>query len=228
MYILQAQGVSFTYQSKYEKKLILDNCSLNLQAGHFYALVGESGSGKTTFLSLLGGLERPTKGKILFKGRSIAKMKMTDYLKKEVSFVFQEYNLIMYMTALENVLLAMSVHEGRARVDKAKAIDSLKAVGLSEDKIKRKVNTLSGGERQRVAIARAIACDTPIILADEPTGNLDEVTTKGIIALFKELAHCYQKCVVVVTHSKEVASNADEAVILDPAIKRFKILNEPS
>ena len=215
MYILSAQNVSFAY----DKRKLFEGCSINFQKGHFYALVGESGSGKTTFLALLGGLEKAQKGAILYNGQDIAKMNEGKYLRECVTFIFQEYNLIPYMSALDNVLLAMSIHGLKA--DKLKAINSLMEVGLDNRTYAQKVKTLSGGERQRVAIARALACDSEVILADEPTGNLDENTSETIIKLFQKLAHVHQKCVIVVTHSQNVSANADIAVFLDQSLKRF-------
>lgn len=222
MYILSAQDVSFSYRDGDREREILRHCSLNLKEGYFYALVGESGSGKTTFLSLLGGLEIAKKGRVLFKGQSIKDMKLSDYLKKHISFIFQEYNLIPYLSALDNVLLAMGIKNDK--VLRNEAIQSLYDVGFDDEKIKRRVNRLSGGERQRVAIARAIACDSEIILADEPTGNLDAQSTQNIIELFKGLAHKYHKCVVVVTHSGDVAKSADFAVRLNMEKKHFEAL----
>ena len=220
MYILSAQNITFGYGDR----TLFEHCSVNFKSGVFYALLGESGSGKTTFLSLLGGLEKVKKGVILYDGKNIAKMNEGSYLREAVSFIFQDYNLISYMNAIDNVLLAMSIHGVKA--NKEKAIDSLKEVGLKKETFKQKVKTLSGGERQRVAIARAIACDSKIILADEPTGNLDEETAANITKLFKDLAHKCNKCVIVATHSDKVSQNADIAIILDQSLKRFVPLYE--
>ncbi len=217
-YILQVNDVSFAYKDK----VILDKCTINLKQGVFYSIVGESGSGKTTFLSLIGGLEMPKSGKIIYNGKEVNRKNLLNYRKKAISFVFQEYNLIPYMTPYENVLLAMQVHDNH--VDGLKAHKALEEVGLTKDKIYRKVTSLSGGERQRVAIARAIFTAAPIILADEPTGNLDDETSFKIIDLFKKLAHEYNKCVVVVTHDKALADDADVVVRLNINTKHFELV----
>ncbi len=222
-YILQAQNVNFNYRDGDRVKSILSDCSINFKAGLFYAIIGESGCGKTTFLSLLGGLEKPNKGKILFAGKDIATFDKGEYLRKHVSFIFQEYNLLSYLTALENVLLAMRIHQLKINNEKQKAMAALQLVGIDESKMKRRVATLSGGERQRVAIARAIVCNSEIILADEPTGNLDEATTGNIVDLFVRLAHEFKRSVIVVTHSQQVALKADIVVELDGRNKKFRL-----
>jgi len=162
--------------------------------------VGPSGCGKTTLLSLIGGLDAPLGGSILFEGKEIDTKNLGEYRKNCVSFVFQNYNLIEYMTPLENVLLTA----------RQEPLEMLKKLGLTEGESRRNVLKLSGGQQQRVAIARALASETPIILADEPTGNLDEDTAKEISAIFKEAAETYNKCVIVVTHSTELANQAHE------------------
>ena len=150
-------------------------------------------------MSLLGGLDAPKAGTILYKGEDIKKIGDERYRKECVSFVFQNYNLINYMTSLENVMLT----------SKSSPLPYLAEVGITKEEAYRNVLKLSGGQQQRVAIARAIASETPVILADEPTGNLDEYTSNGIITLLKELAHKKNKCVIIVTHSKSVAANTD-------------------
>ena len=169
-----------------------------------YAIVGESGSGKTTFLSLLSALDKLQEGDIKYNGKSLRKIGGFDFRLKYVNIVFQSYNLIKYMTAKENVEVAIDFDGRKVSADKF-----LKQVGLSEEEGHRLVGKLSGGQQQRVAIARAIASNSPIIVADEPTGNLDEETEEKIIDLFKSLAHESKKIVIIVTHSKQVASHAD-------------------
>ena len=193
---LKLQNITYSYE---KGKSILSNISAELEAGKLYAILGPSGSGKTTLLSLLGGLDAPTKGEVLFDGENIAAKGLEYHRRNHISLIFQSYNLIDYMTPIENVRLTA----------KQDAVPILERLGLKKDEISRNVLKLSGGQQQRVAIARALASDNPIILADEPTGNLDEDTAEEITAILKESAHTFGKCVVVVTHSGEVAKQAD-------------------
>ncbi len=200
---LELKNVSYTYE---KGKAVLQNVSAELETGKMYAILGPSGSGKTTLLSLLGGLDVPTQGSVLFDGEDIAAKGLEHHRRNHISLIFQSYNLIDYMTPVENVRLT-------AKLDAAPILERL---GLEQDEITRNVLKLSGGQQQRVAIARALASDAPVILADEPTGNLDADTAEEITAILKESAHAFGKCVVVVTHSGEVAKQAD--VVLE--IKR--------
>ena len=159
----------------------------------------KSRSGKSTLLSLLAGLDEPTKGEILFKGENIKEKGYSYHRRKNIALVFQNYNLIDYLTPLENIRL----------VNKYASKDILLELGLSEEQVNRNIMQLSGGQQQRVAIARALVSEAPIILADEPTGNLDSKTALEMIEIFKKLAKSRNKCVIVVTHSKEVADEAD-------------------
>ncbi len=203
MPILELKNVSYAYE---KGKAVLQNVSGSLETGKMYAILGPSGSGKTTLLSLLGGLDVPTQGSVLFDGEDITAKGLEHHRRNHISLIFQSYNLIDYMTPVENVRLT-------AKLDAAPILERL---GLEQDEITRNVLKLSGGQQQRVAIARALASDAPVILADEPTGNLDADTAEEITAILKESAHAFGKCVVVVTHSGEVAKQAD--VVLE--IKR--------
>ena len=200
---LELKNVSYAYE---KGKAVLQNVSAELEIGKIYAILGPSGSGKTTLLSLLGGLDVPTQGSVLFDGEDITTKGLEHHRRNHISLIFQSYNLIDYMTPVENVRLT-------AKLDAAPILERL---GLEQDEITRNVLKLSGGQQQRVAIARALASDAPVILADEPTGNLDADTAEEITAILKESAHTFGKCVVVVTHSGEVAKQAD--VVLE--IKR--------
>ena len=200
---LELKNVSYAYE---KGKAVLQNISGSLETGKMYAILGPSGSGKTTLLSLLGGLDVPTQGSVLFDGGDITAKGLEHHRKNHISLIFQSYNLIDYMTPLENVRLT-------AKLDTAPILERL---GLTKDEAQRNVLKLSGGQQQRVAIARALASDAPVILADEPTGNLDADTAEEITAILKESAHGFGKCVVVVTHSGVVANQAD--VVLE--IKR--------
>ena len=203
MSTLELKNVSYAYE---KGKAVLQNISGSLETGKMYAILGPSGSGKTTLLSLLGGLDVPTQGGVLFDGEDIAAKGLEYHRRNHISLIFQSYNLIDYMTPVENVRLT-------AKLDAAPILERL---GLTKDETQRNVLKLSGGQQQRVAIARALASDAPVILADEPTGNLDADTAEEITAILKESAHAFGKCVVVVTHSGEVAKQAD--VVLE--IKR--------
>ncbi len=193
---LELKNVSYAYE---KGKAVLQNVSAELETGKMYAILGPSGSGKTTLLSLLGGLDVPTQGSVLFDGEDITAKGLEHHRRNHISLIFQSYNLIDYMTPIENVRLT-------AKLDGAPILERL---GLEQDEITRNVLKLSGGQQQRVAIARALASDAPVILADEPTGNLDADTAEEITAILKESAYAFRKCVVVVTHSADVAKQAD-------------------
>ena len=196
MEILALQNVEY---SDDKKKKVLKGINAQMETGKMYAILGPSGCGKTTLLSLLGGLDSPTNGQILFNGTDIEQSGLGHHRKKHVSFIFQSYNLIDYMTPQENVRLTA----------KKPALPFLERLGLTKEESKRNVLKLSGGQQQRVAIARALASEAPVILADEPTGNLDEDTAQDITEILKESAHEQDKCVIVVTHSGELAKQAD-------------------
>ena len=197
MSVLSMNKVS--YQYKEARQNVLSQIDQEFEAGKFYAIIGKSGSGKSTLLSLLAALDNPTSGKILFEGEDIQEKGDSYHRKHHISLVFQNYNLIDYLTPLENIRL----------VNPTATKEILLQLGLEESHVNRNVLKLSGGQQQRVAIARALVSEAPIILADEPTGNLDEHTAGEIIDVLKSLAKERQKCVIVVTHSKEVANAAD-------------------
>ena len=196
MSVFEIKDVSYSYD---RSKKILTAINAVFETGKMYAILGVSGSGKTTLLSLLGGLDVPQKGEILFDGESILEHKLEYHRRHHVSLIFQNYNLIDYMTPVENVRLTA----------KQDVMPMLKRLGLTEDEAKRNVLKLSGGQQQRVAIARTLVSDAPIILADEPTGNLDEDTAAEITDILKDCAHRMNKCVIVVTHSNELAEQVD-------------------
>ena len=197
MSVLSMNKVS--YQYKEARQSVLSQIDQEFEAGKFYAIIGKSGSGKSTLLSLLAALDNPTSGKILFEGEDIQEKGDSYHRKHHISLVFQNYNLIDYLTPLENIRL----------VNPQATKEILLQLGLEESHVNRNVLKLSGGQQQRVAIARALVSEAPIILADEPTGNLDEQTAGEIIDVLKALAKERQKCVIVVTHSKEVANAVD-------------------
>lgn len=196
MGVLEIQDLKYSYDNK---KNVLNGINAQMELGKIYAILGTSGCGKTTLLSLLGGLDSASKGKILFNGKDIAEKGLENHRRNHVSFIFQAYNLIDYMTPLENVKLTC----------KLPPEPILEKMGLTKEEMKRNVLQLSGGQQQRVAIARALASEAPIILADEPTGNLDEDTAMSIMRILEESVHHLNKCAIIVTHSNEVAKRAD-------------------
>ncbi|MED3068644.1 ABC transporter ATP-binding protein [Bacillus thuringiensis] len=212
--ILQFKNINYHYESNNKRTTILQNVNFSFQTGSFYTILGPSGSGKTTTLSLASGLDVPKSGYVLYKGTDIRKIGLDSYRNQYVSIIFQSYNLITYMTALQNVITAMEITGVDVKDKKIRALDLLKKVGLTEIEAKRNVLQLSGGQQQRVAIARALSCNVDLLIADEPTGNLDQETSMEIIELFKELAHKENKCIIVVTHSQDVARQSDKAVYL--------------
>ena len=206
--ILEVKNVSYYYKSQ-KDKLILDNVSYEFECGKIYAILGASGSGKTTLLSLLAGLDTPVSGKIYYDGKEVTAKQLTEHRRHNISLVFQSYNLIDYLTPIENVKLG-----GNGNPE-----ELLNSIGIGKEYWKRSVLQLSGGQQQRVAIARALASDAKVLLADEPTGNLDEATAWDVIDILKNIAHKENKCVIVVTHSKELADEADTIIQIGNAAK---------
>ena len=205
MSVLALQNISFSYG----KTPVLKDLSYEFEKGKMYCIVGKSGAGKTTLLSLLSGLASPTGGEILYEGKNIASIDKYTFRSKYIGVVFQSYNLITKFTALENVVLSMDVAGYKTENKKERALELLHSVGLDDDEASRRVLKLSGGQQQRVAIARALSYDPDIILADEPTGNLDGETQDEIIGIFRTLAD-QGKCVIIVSHSPQVAAMCDE------------------
>ena len=203
MTIMQLDHVNFTYASA--AKRVLSNVSYDFEVGTFYAIVGSSGAGKTTMLSLLAGLDAPTQGAVLFDGKDLATTGYTRHRRDQIALVFQNYNLIDYLTPLEHLRL----------VDPKASVEDLTRLGIDEAAAKRNVLALSGGQQQRVAIGRALVSSAPVILADEPTGNLDEDTAQGVIEILRDAAHEQNKCVIVVTHSRQLARAADVTLRLE-------------
>ena len=204
--ILELKNVSYWYE---KDKTILDNLTVNFEKGKFYTVIGPSGSGKTTFLSLISGLDKKKNGEILYCGKNIDKIGLNNYRNKYVSIIFQGYNLLTYMTALQNVISAISIKGIKVKSQKERALEKLKKVGLTEEQCNQKVLTLSGGQQQRVAIARALVSETDVIIADEPTGNLDEKTSNEIIKIFKDIVEKENKCLIMVTHNIDITKNSD-------------------
>ena len=205
MSVLSLQNICFSYG----KTPVLKDISYEFEKGKIYCIIGKSGAGKTTLLSLLSGLAIPSDGEIFYEGKKVSKIDKYVFRSKYIGVVFQSFNLITKYTALENVVLSMDVAGYKTKNKKQRALELLSGVGLDEDEANRRVLKLSGGQQQRVAIARALSYDPDIILADEPTGNLDGETQREIMNIFRELANS-GKCVILVSHSPEVAAACDE------------------
>ena len=210
MSVLSLNNISFAY----DKSFVFKNLSLSFEKGKMYCITGKSGAGKTTLLSVLSGLAKPTEGEILYEDNNIAVIDKYKFRSRYIGVVFQSFNLLTKFTAVENVVLSMDIAGVRGIDKKQKAMELLKSVGLSEDEANRRVLLLSGGQQQRVAIARAISYDPDIILADEPTGNLDTETQNEIMEIFRRLAN-EGKCVILVSHSPEVAKMCDVRYVLE-------------
>lgn len=207
MSVFKIEDLEFSYDGG--KAKVLKNINYEFEKGKFYAITGRSGTGKTTLLSLMSGLDTPSRGRIMYEDNDISKIDEDEYRSKKVGVVFQSFNLLPQLTALENVELSMDISGLKLANKRKVAINLLEQVGLDLQKANRRILKLSGGEQQRVAIARAISYNPEVVLADEPTGNLDHKTEKQIIDVLLNLAHEKNKCVIVVTHSKDVAENAD-------------------
>ena len=208
--LLSIQNASYRYSDAEKDEYALKDVSYDFESGKIYAIRGRSGTGKTTLLSLISGLERCTEGKIIFDGKDLKDVNLDYYRSHEIGIVFQSYNLLPFMTASENIILSMDASGIRIGNKKEEAVRLMKSVGLKETYANRKVLRLSGGEQQRVAIARSLSYNPKMIVADEPTGNLDKQTEKDILDIFKKLAHEDGKCVIIVTHSSDVCKMVDQ------------------
>lgn len=207
--IIEAVNVTYIYQTKYQKTKALSEVNCSFERGKMYAITGKSGSGKSTFLSLLAGLDVPTEGMLTVEGEDMRKMNRDAYRLNRASVIYQAFHLFPLLTVMENVMFPMELQHIPSKVAKAKAREYLDKVGLSETLYKKRPGMISGGEQQRVAIARAVAAGGEILLADEPTGNLDSQNEKVIVELLCKLAHEDNYAVIVVTHNDAVAAAAD-------------------
>lgn len=207
--ILKADHVSYTYQGKYQKVHALRDVSCTFAPGRFYAVTGRSGSGKTTLLSLLAGLDRPTQGEIFYDGTPYAELDTAKLRREKLSIVFQNFQLFPLLTIEENITYPMELSRVKTAKARERAVELLEAVGLPKELRKKYPAMLSGGEQQRVAIARALASAPRIILADEPTGNLDFENGENIIRILKNLVEKESYCVILVTHDRGIAEQAD-------------------
>lgn len=207
--ILKIENVSYRYKDAEKDDYVLKNLNFEFETGKVYAIKGKSGSGKTTLLSLISGLEKDYEGSINFNGKNLREIDLDNYRSQDIGIVFQSYNLLPHLTAIENIILSMNVSNLKISNKKEKAIELMKSVGLKESQKDRRVLKLSGGEQQRVAIARSLSYNPRMILADEPTGNLDKETENEILKILTNLAKEENKCIIIVTHSENVCNQAD-------------------
>lgn len=208
MSLLSLIDVSYRYEGG--KKDVFEDININFEKGKVYGIVGKSGAGKSTLLSLISGLDTCTKGEVLYKDKSLKSIDRDLYRANDIGVIFQGYNLLLNATAKENILLSMNISDVRKKNEDNYVYNLLKDVGIYADTANRKILNLSGGEQQRIGIARALAHDPDIIIADEPTGNLDNETEEKIMDILVSLAHNHDKCVIIVTHSKKVCMYLDE------------------
>lgn len=207
MHVLKLNNISYRYSNK--SPWVIKNLTMEFDKGKVYGIVGPSGVGKTTLLSLLSNLTKPMEGEIYYNEEAIDKINSYYYRSNLIGVVFQGYNLLPQLNALENVELSLDISAKKFIDKKYLATEVLERVGLTQETTKRKILKLSGGEQQRVSIARALSYEPEVILADEPTGNLDQKTQKEVIDIFKRIAYEENKCVIIVTHSPEVAAEVD-------------------
>ena len=207
MEILSIKNLDYTYDDG--ESPVLTDINLDFKLGQVYAIMGKSGAGKTTLLSLISGLNQYKSGQIIYNGKDLKTLDKEHYRSREIGIIFQSFNLLLHLNAIENVMLSINLSKVKVQDKKKHAIEMLGKVELSKEKAYRRVLKLSGGEQQRVAIARALSYNPSIIIADEPTGNLDGETEAQVLKILKNLAHNENKCVIVVTHSEKVADESD-------------------
>ena len=217
MSVFKIEDLCYSYDNG--KKLVLDNINYKFEKGKTYAIIGKSGTGKTTLLSLMSGLDIPRSGKISYNDINITKINENKYRSNHIGVIFQSLNLLPHLTALENVELSMDISDVKIKNKKEHALKMLAKVGLDETLANRRVLRLSGGEQQRVAIARTLSYNPDVILADEPTGNLDAVNEKQVMSIFKDLAKKDNKCVIIVTHSDNISTEVDTVYNLEDKIR---------
>lgn len=210
MSIVELHEVSFSYKQKRKETVVIKNITCSFDVGKSYSIMGKSGSGKTTLLSLMAGLVRPDQGNILFGDIPLSQLDMCRHRRENVSVIYQDYNLFPFLNVLENAMYPLMLKNMNKKDAAHIAIDKLMAVGIDKTLYRRFPNMLSGGERQRVAIARTLCCDSLVVLADEPTGNLDQENGANVIMLLNQLSHINGRCTIIVTHDHDVANETDE------------------
>lgn len=219
--ILKIEDIGYRYSDAPKDEYVFKNLNYEFESGKMYAIKGKSGSGKTTLLSVISGLEKKYEGKIYFRDKDLSKVNLDKYRNSDIGIVFQSYNLLPHLTASENIQLSMDINHLKIN-KKEKTKELLESVGLTDLHGKRRVLKLSGGEQQRVAIARSLSYNPKMIIADEPTGNLDKETEAEILNIFYDLAKKENKCVIIVTHSENVCKKCDEVYELSKLKKENK------
>ena len=209
MSVFELRDVKYVYQSQYQRVEALKGISCAFEAGKVYSIMGSSGSGKTTLLSLMAGLDVPTEGSVLLEDISTADIDLEQYRRERVAVIYQDFRLFPLLTVAENVMYPMELRGMKAAQAKKRATELIRKVGLPDTTLDRFPAMLSGGEQQRVAIARALGMETKVLLADEPTGNLDSENSENIFSILESLAHDDGYCVVIVTHDSELGGRAD-------------------
>jgi len=200
---------NLTYRYKNSSKDVLKNITVSFEGGKLQSIMGPSGCGKTTLLSMMAGLDRPTSGTITINGDNLTDLDLNTYRRERISMIFQAFQLLPLFTALENVCLPMEINGADKKEARSRASKLLESVGIDGTKHKRYPSNLSGGEQQRVAIARALSTGAKVILADEPTGNLDVANGNSVISILQKLAYDDGYCVIVVTHNQDIAEASD-------------------
>lgn len=208
MNVLTLKNVTYQYEGT--RKSVLKDISVEFSSGKIYTIVGKSGAGKSTLLSLISGLDVCSGGEILYMGQNLKELDRDNYRARNIGVIFQSFNLLTNATAIENIMLSMNISGNKEKNKKEYAYALLEKVGVDRETAGRKILKLSGGEQQRAGIARALAHNPDIVIADEPTGNLDADTEAAVLNILTSLAHDEGKCVIIVTHSKKVTSIADE------------------
>ncbi|MGL5346282.1 MAG: ABC transporter ATP-binding protein [Peptostreptococcaceae bacterium] len=208
MSLLSLKDVSYRYEGA--KRDVFNNINVSFEKGKVYGIIGKSGAGKSTLLSLISGLDTCKSGDVLYNGKNLKNIDRDLYRSKDIGVIFQGYNLLLNATAKENILLSMNISNSKEKNKEKYVSNLLEEVGISSEKANRKILNLSGGEQQRIGIARALSHNPDIIIADEPTGNLDNETEEKIMDILVSLAHEHNKCVIIVTHSKKVCAYLDE------------------
>jgi putative ABC transport system ATP-binding protein len=229
MALIQVENLTKIYGKGETAVTALDNVSLSVESGEFLAVMGPSGCGKSTLLYLIGGLDRPSGGQVIIKDQDLNKLSddaLTRLRRREIGFVFQFYNLIPVLTATENAAMPLLLDGTRTSKAKAKAREWLEKVGLG-DRLNNRPDQLSGGQQQRVAVARALVAEPELILADEPTGNLDTHSSEEIADLLRQVANQWGRAVVMVTHDPNVAAHADRILFLKDGIIVDETITEP-
>lgn len=221
MAVLQLKNLSYDYITKAGKVHALKEATIAFESGMIYAIVGRSGSGKSTLISLMAGLDVPKDGDILYHGENLRDIDRDKFRREHIGMIFQSYYLLPQLTAVENVELSLELAKYKGDIRK-RAEEMLTLVGIKKEQFKKRSTQFSGGEQQRIAVARAIATDPEIILADEPTGNLDNENSMNVVSILVDLAHKYNKCVIVITHAAEVAEKADVVFKMNDGYLKYR------